>query len=420
MTAPVSILEAMRDPALCAPSFPLPLWQPWVSCAAALFGLTDALSPAERLLVRQCLGGRAVPTQSVREGWLVIGRRGGKSRFAALVAIFLACFRHYDAVLAPGERGVFMIIAADRRQARVVHGYVAGLLHAVPMLEAMIAHETKEAIELTNRITIEIHAASYRGIRGYTVVGAICDEIAFWRTDDSANPDAEILHALRPAMATVEGGLMLCISSPYARRGELWRAYRDHYGRDSERVLVWHAATRTMNPTVPVDEIAQAYAEDESVASAEYGAEFRRDLETFVSREAIDAAVVPGRWEVPPTRGRTYLGFVDPSGGSADSMTLAIAHGEGARVVLDAVREAKPPFSPEAVVEEFASLLRSYGISWVTGDFYGGEWPGERFRTHGIAYRVADRSKSELYRDLLPVLNSGRLELLDHPRLPIR
>ena len=417
MTPWVSILDALRDSALFARSFPLPTWQPWFSCAAALFGLTTELAPTDQALVQRCLGGRAAPTQAVREGWLVIGRRGGKSQFAAMVAIYLACVRQYEAVLAPGERGVVMIIAADRRQARVVYRYISGLLHAVPLLEAMIAHQTKDAIDLTNRITIEIHAASYRSIRGYTVVAAICDEIAFWRTDDSANPDTEILHALRPAMATVPGGLMLCISSPYARRGELYRAYRDHYGQDSDRVLVWQADTRTMNPTVPDTFIADAYAEDAAVAAAEYGAEFRRDIEAFVSREAIDAVTVPGRWDLPPVASLDYAAFVDPSGGSQDAMTQAIAHRDGKRAVLDAVWEVTPPFSPEAVVQQFAQHLHDYGIARVQGDRYAGEWPREQFRKAGIEYEVCKPTKSDLYQTLLPALNSGRVELLDRPRL---
>jgi hypothetical protein len=99
-------------------------------------------------------------------------------------------------------------------------------------------------------------------------------------------------------------------------------------------------------------------------------------------------------------------------------MTIAVAHRDASgRAVLDAVRERRPPFSPDAVVEEFAALLRSYGIGKVHGDRYGGQWPRERFNTHGILYIAADKPKSDLYRDLLPVLNSGRVELLDLPRL---
>jgi hypothetical protein len=111
--------------------------------------------------------------------------------------------------------------------------------------------------------------------------------------------------------------------------------------------------------------------------------------------------------------------FVDPSGGSSDSMTLAIAHRDewSDRAALDAVREIKPKFSPDAVVEEFSALLKSYGVTQVYGDRYGGEWPRERFRYHGIAYRPADKTKSEIYLALLPMLNSRTAELLDVRRL---
>ena len=123
---------------------------------------------------------------------------------SALVAVYLTTCRQYKA-LAPGERGVFMVIAADRLQARVVSRYISGLLHSTPVLEQLIASETKTAIELTTGITIEIHTASFRTVRGYTVVGAVLDELAFFPTDDAADPDREIIAALRPAMATICG-----------------------------------------------------------------------------------------------------------------------------------------------------------------------------------------------------------------------
>lgn len=117
-----------------------------------------------------------------------------------------------------------------------------------------------------------------------------------------------------------------------------------------------------------------------------------------------------------------YVAFVDPAGGGgADSMTLAIAHAEDRddfRVgVLDAVREIRPPFSPESAVRDFAVLLASYGIESVVGDKYAGEWPRERFAVHGIHYEPSARPKSDIYRDFVPLVNSGRVELLDHPRL---
>jgi hypothetical protein len=80
-------------------------------------------------------------------------------------------------------------------------------------------------------------------------------------------------------------------------------------------------------------------------------------------------------------------------------MTLAIAHRDkDSRAVLDAVRERRPPFSPDDVAVDFSELLKSYGIRKVTGDRYGGEWPSERFRVHGIEYAPSEKSKSDIYR----------------------
>jgi hypothetical protein len=98
-------------------------------------------------------------------------------------------------------------------------------------------------------------------------------------------------------------------------------------------------------------------------------------------------------------------------------MTMAIAHTRGNTLIVDLIRERRAPFSPDDVVKEFAITLKAYGIGRIHGDRYAAEWPRERFRVHGLEYRVADKAKSELYLNLLPLLNSGRVELLDHPRL---
>jgi hypothetical protein len=182
-------------------------------------------------------------------------------------------------------------------------------------------------------------------------------------------------------------------------------------------VLVWQAGTRDMNPTVPESYIARHLADDPARATAEYLATFRSDIESFVSLDVIEAAVIAGRHELPRAEHVKYHAFVDPSGGSSDSMTLAIAHMSGNRVTLDAIRERRAPFSPDDVVREFVATLKSYGISKVVGDRYGSEWPRERFKAHGVSYVVSDKVKSELYLTLLPLLNSGRIELLDSQRL---
>jgi hypothetical protein len=69
------------------------------------------------------------------------------------------------------------------------------------------------------------------------------------------------------------------------------------------------------------------------------------------------------------------------------------------------------------VIEDFAVLLKSYRVTRVTGDRYAGEFPRELFRKHSIHYACAEKPKSDLFRDLLPLLNSGRIVLPKSDRL---
>ena len=411
----MNILEAIGDAKLFAPWFrDKDTWTAWRAFLAALFALP--MTEDEEALYRLHTGRERLPDAPQDEGWLVIGRRGGKSFIMALIAVFLACFRDYRQHLQPGERATVMVIAADRRQARVILRYISGLLHGVTMLKDMVERETTESFDLCNQVTIEVGTASFRTTRGYTFAAVLADEIAFWRTDDAAEPDHAILDAVRPGMASIPGSVLLCASSPYARRGALYDAFKRHWSIDGAP-LVWKATTREMNPTIRQDVIDRALERDHASASAEYLAEFRRDIEAYVSIEVVESCVTAGIYERPRVGGVGYRAFVDPSGGSADAMALAIGHARGEMATLDCLRERKPPFSPEAVVTDFARVIKSYGLSSVTGDRYAGEWPREAFRKQGIRYDLAESPRSDLYRDLLPRLNSGTVDLLDNPTL---
>jgi hypothetical protein len=131
----------------------------------------------------------------------------------------------------------------------------------------------------------------------------------------------------------------------------------------------------------------------------------------------VDAAVVGGRFELLPVPGVHYHAFCDPSGGSSDSMTLAIAHREADKVVIDHISEQRPPFQPDQCVQGFCAMLRAFGITSIQSDKYAGAWVVERFAKHGVRVEQSAKPKSDLYGELLPLMNSGRIELLDNKRL---
>ena len=51
---------------------------------------------------------------------------------------------------------------------------------------------TQEAVFLRKGVAIQVATCSYRTVRGYNVLCALCDEVAFWRDESSTNPDTEV------------------------------------------------------------------------------------------------------------------------------------------------------------------------------------------------------------------------------------
>jgi hypothetical protein len=247
-------------------------------------------------------------------------------------------------------------------------------------------------------------------------LACIFDEAGFWRDETSTQPDVETYQAILPALATT-GGMLIAISSPYAQRGLLFTKHQQSFGKDDAEVLVVQAPTVLFNPSIDATIIERAKAEDPEAAKSEWEAEFRGDLATFIDRTLVEACVERDVRERAFQPRFKYLAHVDPSGGQSDSMTVAIAHAEAERAVLDVALEWKAPFSPPEVVCDIVQVLRRYRCTSVSGDAYAAQWVSEEFRRHGITYRHVEQNRSELFLGMLPLLTSTNAVLLDIPRL---
>ncbi|MCC5982707.1 MAG: hypothetical protein JJU26_13420 [Oceanicaulis sp.] len=410
-----TILDAFDDANLLGGSFPGDTRQAWRAVLAGAWALP--MDRNQQRLFRTLSGGRRRPSKRVSELWCIAGRRSDKTHTAAGMAVYIATIgaeiEGTLARLSPGERGVVSIIACDRSQAKVALAYVRGLLDGSPILASMVEKASTEGVELSNGVSIEVATNSHRAVRGRTMLAAILDECAFYRDETSATPDVELYRALVPSLATT-GGLLVGISSPYARRGLLYDKWKRHHGKDGD-VLVVQGGTRVFNPTVPVKVIRDAERDDPDAAKAEWGGEFRQDVEAFLSREVVEGAVRPEPIEIPRAEGIRYCAFLDPTGGGKDEFTLAIGHEDDGRTVVDLLRARRG--KPADIVAEYAPLLKAYGVTKATSDRYAGSWPADEFQRHGIKVEQAAAPKSDLYRDALAAFNSGQVEIPPDDRL---
>jgi hypothetical protein len=414
MTTPID--EALCEPALLGAGLgdPTP-WQVWIAILRAAFGLP--LSENQQQLFAGVSGNRQAPMQRVRELWCIAGRRSGKSKIAAAIGVFLACFVKHK--LSPGERGSVLALAASTDQAKVVFSYAKAFLEASPVLRKEVSETTRSEIRLKSGITIAIHSNSFRTIRGRTLCGCVFDEVALWRDESSATPDVETYRSVLPSLLTTKG-MLIGISTGYRHVALLYQKHRDYFGQDNPHMLVAQGSTQAFNGTVDEADIAAQIAADPVAAVSEWGGGFRDDLSSYLSDDLIDAAIDTSRpLELPPQEGIVYFAFVDAAAGASgrgDAYTIAIGHVDGEKLIVDVVRGVLGKYDPYTVTEQYAALCREYRIRTVTGDNFASQWVAQYWRKVGFEYQKSPWDRSEFYLEVVALFASRRVRIPDHAR----
>jgi hypothetical protein len=214
--------------------------------------------------------------------------------------------------------------------------------------------------------------------------------------------------------------MLIGISTPYRKLGLLYQKHRDHFGQNDDEVLVVQGASKLFNPSLNEETIAAQRAADPTAAAAEWDAEFRAGIASYLDDALIEQAIEHGRpLELPPRGGLAcYRAFVDASGDvGTDCYTIAVAHKEGDNNIVDLVRGTSGKFDPMGITREYARLCKEYRIGSITGDSYAAQWVQGAWRDAGISYMKSDGPKSQIYLEVIPLFTRGLVRLPDHPQL---
>src|SRR5215472_14326656 len=174
MISRCSIRRALSDANLLGKAMDGESWMPWRTLLIAAMG--EELDDAERSVFSKLTGREHEPGRRVDELVLVVGRKGGKTRVMAVLAVYLATLVDHRAALAVGERGVVLCVAQSQTVAKVLLRFAEGILKQSPLLRSLIVARTQDAIELSNDLTIEVRPCNYKSLRGPTYIAALCDD----------------------------------------------------------------------------------------------------------------------------------------------------------------------------------------------------------------------------------------------------
>jgi hypothetical protein len=417
LTPRISLSRAMADLELFGTTFADPSFWTWKTVAKLIDGI-PLTEPREIELFKACTGRTSLLSRPLRRLGLLAGRRAGKDRFLSAVAVWRAALcTDWRAHQSAGEGAVVILLGADRKQASILRRYCEGLLRS-PLLAREVTRAARDVVEFRNGASLEIGTNDARLIRGRSAIAVLGSEACHWKTDEhSASNDEEVVAAATPSMAMCpDHGLLLLGSSVYRKRGYMFRKYRELFGNEQTDDLCWFAPSTVMNPRLSQAVIDRALAED-AKAKAEFLNQWREDLSDFIPFDVLDAATERGRYERAPVDRIKYFALADCAGGTGtDSFAFAIAHRES-YYVLDVVREFKPRFIPAAAINELAALCKAYHVTEVQGDKYAIGFHEQEWKSHGINFVACERTTSENYLKLLPLLLAGRVRLLDNQTL---
>jgi hypothetical protein len=375
-------------------------WAVWKAVLKSADG--EALTPEELVLWRSVTGREGPP----REGgynrvFLAVGRGSGKTTAAAVLGAYEA-LQH-----ACGKRADVLLVAQDARRSAALLEVVRDLLELSPFAKEIEKDSVTELrIGRSRVLALPSTSASLRGYHGPVV---ILDELAHLRGAEGRFNDKELLRAAAPAVRPF-AGRVIGLSSPLMESGLLWEMRAAHEGKDTS-VLYVHGPTWRFNSSIREADAREDAGEDMDLL-AEYEGRFRSNLRALLDEDTVSA--LPGEYtSLPPREAETYVSFVDMSGGRHDSAALAVAHAEThegrRRAVVDVLDEVPAPFNAEAVVERFASLMKGYRVSRVSGDLYAGSVYEQAFGRAGVRFERSPLDKSGLFVSFAASARSGQV-----------
>ncbi len=393
--------------------------------------LLDHIEPYRRKIFTAVLD--TVDTEGrLRYDQALLGR--AKKNFKTTDLVLAALYRlvGYDS---PGGNQCY-ILANDEDQAADDLALAKKLIAANPLLQERLTVRQKDIERVDGKGFLKIlPAGDIAGTHGKTYVFVGYDEIhgqTSWDLFEALAPDPTRLDAQQwiTSYATIHHRPGIPLYDMFTR---------GQAGSDPRMYFSWYASDYTTDPTLRAPAVTPEQRANPSLASFTPGYLAQQQLRlpahkyrrlhlnlpgapegsTFQPESVMDA-IERSLSRRPLEPGVRAVAFCDHSHGSIDDATLAVGWKDADErlVVACVVKQGPPPpFNMVEVIPRFAAILREYHVSEVTGDAVGGETYRQAWRDEGIEYRVSQKTTSEIYETLEPLLNSHRVVLPDVPML---
>lgn len=404
-----------------------------------LFGLVTA-SPLQRAICRvaegRALGELAsdpaiasafgdiekLPTEKPRELVILSGIRVGKSLLAALLAVYWSQTCDVSR-LGPGEIPRVSIVSITQDLAKVVFDHIRGRILASHRLSQLLAERpTADSILLRHPIGTVVEICVVSGTRaGSSLVarwsaGCIFDE--FTRMNGEGEHIINWDDSRRAVRERIlPGAQLVSVGSPWAPHGPAYEVYTSHFGKPSQELVVAKAPGWDFNPHFWTPENVERARQNPDTFQTECLGEFANPEEALFTLAEVEGCTRLQPIILSPDPRYAYRAAMDPATrGNGWTFVIATKSGKKKRIVMAWERRGSivDPLSPKSVMEELATICRSYGITSIDTDIYLFEAIKDIAREFGLHLRqvsMSEREKAKKFLSLKQKMASQEIEI---------
>lgn len=372
--------------------------------------------------------------EEYRQGWLILGRRWGKTdRFASTVIAYEATCGGHEDYIRRGQEAVCFLVSQDLKNAHQNLPLVYQTLKESPLLcKEIDGDPTADTIRLKNGIAIKTAPPTAKSVRGYAVPVVVMDEVGIWySTAESANPDYEVERAVKYAQIQFPFSKRVGTTTPWTQEGLAWKNHeagtngskiKDPTKRRAFRkVMVLHSPTAVSgNPHISRDRLETEREEDPDAFERESLARFTSSISGFLQPTMVRAAVISGEFVRAPEPRNIYVGALDPAF-KRDAFGFTIVHRDDKGCVVQDIAqrwkaEHGKSLNPAVILDEIKPLLDAYHVQLVYSDQYHLESLQQLaidrgFAIEGVPFTAS--SKARIYGNLQQLFRLGKMRLLD-------
>lgn len=372
---------------------------------------------------------------------LIVGRRGGKTTLAAIVAIYSTLKINWRPYLTKTPVATVLVLSHSVDLSEEILDILKQLVEGSQVLNLLRNLKKKnttkifhlkvpflkdgDKVEYSN-VRVKVGAASKKTTRGSAVCTLLCDEVAFWNlAEESAEPDHEILRAARMSLLQFrEHGTIIKMSSPGIKQGVLYDEWQKREDLKNDYIQ-FKAPSWVWNTILGVNEFKAEHRLDPEGFDTELRANFVDSISNFILPEFVDMCITRGVTFNPPSDdGKTIYSAAIDAAFKGDRFGFSIVGYNEKRVTMYALKywegSKKAPVQVHEVASYIRTVCRQYGLNEVVSDQYSFQPMRELFLQYGI--NLVENTftlpyKRKIYFGLKRLIHNQQIDLLDIPLL---